>query len=292
MSEKERSELKAILREAFGELVQPKLEEVERKLTMTLRRRNLALATAALCLIAAAFSAGYALNSRQQLDDQLRTNLVVVCGTARSTALSFREQQIREPKEHYLERLLAQRATLLAAGYIRCPSIPGFETFPFLRAQALAEIDRIIRRLAPRRFRFLPPRDTEGAPTRRLPSAPPDLSFSPPPPIAATSPAEPGGGESEPTERSPRDPPSREPKPKPKEPSGAEDRTPPTGTGATPVDEASPDPPPPAAEVEEPKPEPAPEAKPSGGLLGDPGGAVGELLCSANRLGLEVCTPR
>lgn len=205
MSERERAELKALLGEVFEEKVEPKLLAFEGKLSGALRRRNLALLTAILCLIAAAFSAGYALNSRTQLHDQITANATVVCATARSTALAFREPQIsadgtKESNAHFLERMLAQRLTLIAAGRTDppCESLPGFATFPFLRARALYEIDQILHELRPDRFPRPHPPAKPGS-VQPGPSASTSPSSSgPTAPVAASppsgSPAAGGGG--------------------------------------------------------------------------------------------------
>lgn len=131
------------------------------------RLRNVALLTAFLCLLAAGFSAGYAVKSREQLNiarnqlgDQIATNRVAVCASARSTAVAFREPQISshgtpEPADHFIERMLAQREILRAAKF--CSDLPGFATFPFLRARGLHEIEEVLHRANPHRFKSAKP---------------------------------------------------------------------------------------------------------------------------------------
>lgn len=140
------------------------LVRIEGKLDASNRLRNLALITAVVCLIAAGFSAGYALTSREQLDtaklqlrEQIETNRRVVCSTARSTAIAFREPQIsadgtKEPQDHFIDRMLAQRETLRLAGPLHCVELPGFATFPFLRGRALYEIAALLHDANPKRF--------------------------------------------------------------------------------------------------------------------------------------------
>jgi hypothetical protein len=48
--------------------------------------------------------------------------------------------------------MLAQRFQLLALGHLDCPNLPGFDTFAYQRGRALAEIDDLLRNLAPRRY--------------------------------------------------------------------------------------------------------------------------------------------
>lgn len=160
--------LKTLISEALDEKLKP-LRDAQaaqaKRFDNNERLRNWALATAIICLIAASFSVGYAINareyatsSRNALHEQVATNIAVVCSTARSTALAFREPQISaagkpETQHHFLERMIAQRETLLAAGNLHCPSIKGFDTFPFLRARALDEIEAILAKEAPKKLR-------------------------------------------------------------------------------------------------------------------------------------------
>lgn len=154
-----------------------RLDRIEDKLDANNRLRNWALATAVVCLIAAGFSAGYALTSREQLNtakqqlrQQIETNRRVVCSSARSTALAFREPSIsadgtKEPQDHFIDRMLAQRETLRLAGPLDCAELPGFITFPFLRGRALYEIASLLHDSDPKRFpdpkrTRIPPRET------------------------------------------------------------------------------------------------------------------------------------
>lgn len=146
------------------EALDERFGEVEDQLHTNNRLRNLALATAIVCMVAAGFSAGYALTSREQLKSaktelagQIETNQLVVCSSARSTALAFREPQVSsdgtpEPQEHFINRMLAQRSTLQLAVPLHCTSLKGFATFPYLRAKALYEIQMVLHEVNPRRF--------------------------------------------------------------------------------------------------------------------------------------------
>lgn len=136
------------------------IKPLEARLDKKDRQRNIALITAVLCLIAAAFSVGYAVKSNEALSDQSNTNRIVVCANARQQALSFREPQIsssgeKETKNHFLNRLVGQRETLVVSGNLSCPDIKGFDTFEYLRGKALAEIDQILLRQAPHKARSL-----------------------------------------------------------------------------------------------------------------------------------------
>jgi hypothetical protein len=181
--------------EAF-EAINKRLDRIDAKLDSNNRLRNLALATAMICLIAAGFSAGYALTSRQQLDtakaqlkNQIATNKRVVCASARSTALAFREPQISadgkaESQAHFIDRMLAQRETLRLAGPLNCSELRGFATFPFLRGRALYEIASLLYAANPKRFK--PPERT------RIPP-PSSVAGDPSGPEAQEAPSEPFG---------------------------------------------------------------------------------------------------
>lgn len=154
-------ELKQVVGEAVAAALKPvekRLGQLEDRVASAYKIRNVALVTAAFCLVAASFSVGYAVNSRTQLNDQLDTNAQSLCSSARQTALAFRAPMEdsrtgrKESRRHYLERLVGQRETLRAAAGLECPSLKGFATFPYLRGKALVEIEGILYRLAPRRF--------------------------------------------------------------------------------------------------------------------------------------------
>lgn len=152
-----------------------RLEGVDRNLRLNNRLRNIALCVAALCLIAAGFSAGYAVNSRRDaessadaLRDQQHANRVALCNSARSTALAFREPQVSadgtaEPREHFIERMLAQRTALGGVVNLNCAGLPGFAQFPYLRGRAIHEIEVRLHESDPRRF---PPARPDRAPPR------------------------------------------------------------------------------------------------------------------------------
>lgn len=156
------------MKQAIHDAVKEALKPLEARFDKINRWRNIAWATAILCLVGASGSVGYAIKSNEALSDQTNTNRIVVCANARSTALAFREPQIsssgrKETKNHFLNRIVGQRETLLASGHLDCPEIPGFDTFEYLRGKALAEIDRILLKQAPHKAHKLGVTPTAGA---------------------------------------------------------------------------------------------------------------------------------
>lgn len=157
------SRLSKQLKEA-AEKIEEKVDEGdearEGRITQILRQRNLAIATATICLVVAIVAVSNAITAVEARDDQVKTNRVVLCAQGRSTALAFREPQIsatgeKETREHYLNRMVGQRALLLSLGGLKCTEQKGFATFPFLRGKALVEIAGILKDEAPGRFRRL-----------------------------------------------------------------------------------------------------------------------------------------
>jgi hypothetical protein len=187
--------------------------------------RTVALVVAALCLIVAGVSAGFAITSREALHDQQRTNQVLLCAQGRSVAAAaaFRSQRQNESREQFLERMLAQRFQLLALGNLDCPDLPGFDTFAFQRAKALTEIDRILQRLAPQRYRQIigAQKDaTEDGPIGAVPPATalaPELPSFPSPGGGGGTGGKPGssGGHGDSTGEPGNPPPKNHPPPKP-----------------------------------------------------------------------------
>lgn len=138
------------IKKAVVEAQKPLVERVDK----LAQQRTWLLVITALSLIIAAVSILYGINREQAFQDQLTTNRTVVCGTVKSTALAPRKEPVAgESRDHYLNRLEAQREQLLAVGDLECPTLPGFATFPVLRARALLEIETILRRLAPEKLR-------------------------------------------------------------------------------------------------------------------------------------------
>lgn len=108
------------------------------------KERTLAWLTALVCLLVAGFAVAFGINRGEALKEQVHTNNEVVCAQARSTALAFHERLPHESIAAFVERIAAQRVTLLLVGPLDCPSVDGFATFPYLRARALNEIERLL----------------------------------------------------------------------------------------------------------------------------------------------------
>lgn len=170
------------LRELFEEKLKPvreKLDALDAGFHRRERERFVLLSLCGLCLLIAAFSVGFGINRGQALDDQIEANQQSICSQVRSTAVSYRQALPGETQRSFIDRLLAQRATLLNVGDLNCSAIPGFASFPYLRGRALDEIERIIRELAPKRLprpertRIEASRDDTIIPAAALPPAPP-----------------------------------------------------------------------------------------------------------------------
>lgn len=283
----------AALRRVLG-----RLEEIDAALAANNRLRNIALVVATLCLISAAFSAGYALHSRDQANDaekalreQVHINRIQQCSSARSTALAFREPQISadgtpEPIHHFIERMLAQRALLDEVVNLRCAAFPGFATFPYLRAAAIHEIEVVLHRSSPSRFK--PPEPLRViTPNRSTGAAPGEAAGGKPTatvPTATTAPTHhaehhpaathtEGGGNTHPGGSGAGTQPAEGPPPVP-EPSGPVTAPAESGSGSTTPE--------PAAPVEA---APPPRSGAGGAVE-----AIGELVCHLNLLGVTVCT--
>jgi len=174
----------------FQREVTERLQLIEQRLRGTDHIRNIALAIAGLCLLAAGFSVGYAIQSRQALNNQVDTNQVVLCAQGRSTAAAYRKPFPRETRRHFTDRMLAQQATLLSLTTLDCSALPGYATFPYQRGKALQEIEAVLHRLNPQRFPASIAAPAES--TAPVIAAVPDLP-------ASSAPANGGGsGESDP----------------------------------------------------------------------------------------------
>lgn len=272
------------IREAVEEAQKPLVSRVEQ----IARQRTLLLVVTMLSLITAGVAVLYGINRERAFQDQLNTNQQVVCATAKNTALSPRREPLAgESRNHYLNRLEAQREQLLVVGDLRCPSLPGFATFPYLRAKAINEIEVILRRLAPEKLKHaLGVNDDTSAPAT---AAPENVAANVLP--STSTPADAGGNDGG---SGPRgggaSPGGSSPHPSPSPP---QHHPPPPGTGDG--DGGSESSPVPAPSGEAPR-EEAPDAgagsgesaaKP--GIVGNPGGVLGEVVCATNKLGLPVC---
>lgn len=137
------------LKRVILETQQPLVERIDK----IARQRTLLLATAALGLIVAAVAVLYGINREAALKNQITINQQVVCAQAKTVSTAYRQRLPEEAKHHYVNRLTAQYEQLLASGTLDCPGLSGFDTFPYLRAQALQEIEDILGRIAPDRLR-------------------------------------------------------------------------------------------------------------------------------------------
>jgi hypothetical protein len=131
-----------------------RLDRLDKRVETLTGQRTLGFITAAIGLLVGIVAVAYAINREAALKEQITINRGATCAQAKVTALAPRKSQLAgESLNHYLNRLQAQREQLLAASGLKCPSLPGFATFPFLRAQALDEIDRILLQRAPKKLR-------------------------------------------------------------------------------------------------------------------------------------------
>lgn len=131
-----------------------RLDTLDKRMESIGRQRTIGFVTAALALIVAIAAIVYALNREAALDEQIDTNALVICSQARTTAAGYRQPLPDEGRRDFIERMVSQRLYLLASAGLECSKLPGFDTFPFLRARALQEIEEILRRLAPNRLRI------------------------------------------------------------------------------------------------------------------------------------------
>jgi hypothetical protein len=273
------------------------VEEAQRPLVTRVDRlskeRHYLLAITALAFITAIVSVLYGLNREDALQNQLDANQkqgalsrIVVCAAAKSTSLAPRDQPLGgETRDRYLNRLEAQREQLLAVVDLRCPTLPGFSSFPFLRAHAIAEIETILQRLAPDKLR----RALEAEAVHKTASVLPTESSS------ATIPAIADGVEGSGNSAIPASPPGSSPSPKHPSSPQPHGPSPPHESGGD-GGEKHPNQPitSPVTPVSEPNPEPSteptpsePEAAAKPGLLDPTLNKVCEL---ASAVGL--CTPR
>lgn len=146
-------EIKKAVKEANKEVL-TELTALNKRVDKNSKQRTLLLVITALALVSAIVGILYGINREAALNDQVNTNRIVVCGQAKSVALAERKRPLPgEMRNHYLNRLEAQREQLIAAGGLTCPNLPGFATFSFLRGKAIAEIEEILRRIAPEKLR-------------------------------------------------------------------------------------------------------------------------------------------
>ena len=168
----------------FRDQVFSRLDAIDERLRRRDPIRSIALVVAALCLLAAGGAFAYAISGREALNDQLDTNQLVLCAQARSVAAAsaFRSRRVNETHEEFLNRMLAQRFQLLAVGDLMCPDLPGFATFAYLRGKAINEINDILRRLAPKRFREIAEHESQMTASPADASSPPIATTTLPPP--------------------------------------------------------------------------------------------------------------
>lgn len=263
------------IREAVEQAQKPLVERVDK----IAGQRTLALLTAALSLIVAIAAILYGINREDALQKQLSTNSIVVCASAKSTALAPRKEPLAgESRNRYLNRLESQRELLLAVGGLHCPSLRGFATFSVLRARALLEIEAILQRLAPGKLRAILGGEQigeESTPDASVTATVPGSTDTAGGGDTAAGPKQPGAGAGGGTgDGADPDPGPQKPDPPPV----AEPDPPPPPVTSTPASE------PPPESNPEPEPE-EPQSKP--GLL-DP--ALG-IVCEITQ-GVRLCTPR
>lgn len=222
------------------------------------RQRNLAILACAVCLLVAIFAVSNARTANEARDNQVATNEIVLCAQGRATALATRKPEVGESDSHFVNRMAARRALLLSLGGLRCAEQKGFATFAFLRGQALTDIEEILRRLAPRRFKELIEGERGGRVRSALPEAPgvegPTIVAIPRPPDGRPPPATDGNDQGQDDGQGN----GHQPKPKPENPNPeAESKPPPTDI---PTDTQPPNEPPVSVE---PEPKPEPEVEPA-----------------------------
>lgn len=280
---------------AVSDAIDQKLAPLNDRLDKVLKQRNFALVTALLCLLAGGAGVIYAITSRVALKEQAETNNSQLCSSAQSSALAFREPQIsssgvKEPQTHFLDRMLQQRETLRGAGDLNCTKLRGYAKFDYLRGKALVELDEILHDLDPQRFhrhRHLAGGDGNELGAVLSPSGSAPVTSAGGADSPATTPAGTGGGNANPNPSPlPPKPPKSPPKggsTAPTAPAGAESpatitpitQQPTTGSSGEPQG---------GSQGEE------ADTNGSAGVIGDPGGFGGEVVCTVNKLGIRICT--
>jgi hypothetical protein len=283
---------KGLVETELAELFDEKLGPIKAQLDKRERERFALLGLCGICLIIAAASLYFAVSRGLALDDQIDRNQQIVCSQVRSTAVGYRVQLPQETQRAYVDRLLAQRATLLAIGSLECSKVPGFVTFPYLRGRALDDIERILGEIAPKRLREAKQREVGLSDDSLLPDASGSVPSSttalvPPAPGPVAAPLPGGGTNSSPDQPDPGGGDQGDQGDKgggggdggpPDGPPGSDPSPDPGGGGGT-----SPEPKP------GPKPEPEPEQKPTPAQDPTPEEAVVGIACGVQKgLGLSV----
>lgn len=186
----------------FGRLLDEKLRPVTKQLASLERRhekrereRSALLGLCALCLVIAAGSLYFAISRGLELNNSINTNREVVCAQARATAVGYRSRLPHEHMENYVERLVAQRSTLMQAAQLECAGEKGFATFSFLRGRAIHEIEEILGRIAPKRLHELHREEAAGlGASSGTEGAFPFTAGASPPVVPPKSPIGGGGG--------------------------------------------------------------------------------------------------
>jgi len=239
-----------------------------------------------LLLVSIALQAGVVNPTAQSTQSEVRR---IACAIAEQTANGSRvrtedpKSHELETRKHFLTRLLAQRHTLIIAAGTGCASAPGFPPFDVQVARALREIDRILG--------YRPSRDRQAQARGHGVAAPATQPASPA--LAVTS--VPGAPASEPAHHAaPAEGHGPAPAPHGHAPSPSPPSTP--AAPSEPVAEPSvpapaPTPTTPAPPTQEPPPAPPVTPPSKGGVVGNPGGAAGEVLCGIGDLAhLPICT--
>lgn len=151
MTEEQRAELAMLLDEKLRPL-KTQVDDLNARIDHFVGQRRLLLMTTILALVVTAAAIVAVILVRLALVEELQHNREYGCASARSAAVSPLNRFPREHQREYIERMLARREQLLKAGTLNCNSLPSFSTFPFLRGQAIHNIEELLERKAPRRL--------------------------------------------------------------------------------------------------------------------------------------------
>lgn len=180
------------------------LERVDQRLEKLEQNRvtiMVSMLCAVVCLCGFVFALSYAINSREQLSDQIDSNELSICAQAKSAAAGYNKRLPDESREAFLLRLEGRRDVLIAAGKLDCETLSGNKPFDSIRGKALLELDRIlfpgIRREKARQSAQATPGNNQTAsvaPSPNAPSGGPTAPSDPSTPSVPSTPEQPGGG--------------------------------------------------------------------------------------------------
>lgn len=180
------------------------LERVDQRLEKLEQNRvtiMVSMLCAVVCLCGFVFALSYAINSREQLSDQIDANETSICAQAKSAAGGYNKRLPDESREAFLLRLEGRRDVLIAAGKLDCETLSGNKPFDSIRGKALLELDRIlfpgIRRERQRQSAQATPGNNQTAsvtPSPNMPGGSPTAPSDPSTPSVPSTPEQPGGG--------------------------------------------------------------------------------------------------